>query len=237
MPSSIARCRALHRLDVDANQLIELPRRLGHLPKLAELSARRNALAVLHAAPGRFSRLEVLYLAHNALRTLPAGLASTPLRRLDLSGNPLGRVPSVLIEPSAHAFAQLRSLSLRDSNLAGVQEGLGARASIVELDLAANPALVSLPDDVFRLPMLRRLDVSRTGFTTLPESLLQMNAAATIELEGLVFATHGRLQRLWIEAMRRVGARSGPRLRPSPFDGFARRPPNDGRDPMEPDMG
>ena len=77
-------------LDVDGNNLTELPAVIGDLKELRWLRVRNNQLVGLPSSIQELNRLRGLYLDGNTLTELPAEIGDLKeLRELYVSGNPL----------------------------------------------------------------------------------------------------------------------------------------------------
>ena len=71
--------RALEKLDVSHNALVDLPATLCKLPALTELGVQRNKLSSLPEWIGEMRALEKLAVSHNPLVDLPASLCKLPV--------------------------------------------------------------------------------------------------------------------------------------------------------------
>jgi hypothetical protein len=112
LPSSLAACKALRRINLFRNRFETFPAVLAELPALQELKLARNQIAVVGDPIGRCRALEQLDLADNPLRELSEAIGDLPaLAHLDLSGAPLGRLPASL------GRVALQSLALSGSEV------------------------------------------------------------------------------------------------------------------------
>ena len=146
-----------------------MPEFYGRLPRLRTLDLGHNALSSVPDLSG-LTRLEILYLHDNALRSLPRLPAS--LTYLNVSENPLreislGELPELielrmldlgLTALPAIVAPKLRELHLRTNRLDGVPEGVRSLRELRVLDLRANE-LTSVPDWLVELPRLEKLDL------------------------------------------------------------------------------
>ena len=113
IPNEMARFRALTHLDLDRNQLHDVPGALALLPQLRSVSMRENALACLPDwlfESRLVTQLEEMHLENNQLSSVPCDLVSfTALRAVGLAHNPLRNpLQRVLHEGYALGLAYLR---------------------------------------------------------------------------------------------------------------------------------
>jgi len=87
----------LRALELQDNNLLELPATLGSLSHLQTLNVGGNSLQNLPDEIGSLKELEVLVTAGNPLVSLPSALETLPLKTLDLSGGDFGPEGSVAI--------------------------------------------------------------------------------------------------------------------------------------------
>ena len=79
----------LERIDLNNNQLTELPQSIGNLTNLKWLTLSSNQLTELPQSIGNLTNLEILLLGINKLTEPPNYIANlTNLKRLDLHRNP-----------------------------------------------------------------------------------------------------------------------------------------------------
>jgi len=103
LPPEIGMLTELEVLSLSNNQLTRLPAEIGNLSKLVELTLDQNCLTELPAEIGRLTSLEILLLSDNKLRKLPPEIGKlTKLRRLDIQENRLSELPE--------EFARIESL-------------------------------------------------------------------------------------------------------------------------------
>ena len=117
------------KLDLQYNDLKQIPRCLLELPSLAELNLSHNQLTEIPDIPKWSSVLSVLNLSHNSLSTLPLNAVASSLHNLNLSHNHICNVPLCIC-----GFTTLHMLDLSD-----------------------NPKIHTLPAEMGRLSNLTRL--------------------------------------------------------------------------------
>ena len=97
-------------LDLQHNDLKQIPRCLLELPSLTELNLSHNQLTDIPDVPEWPSALSVLNLSHNGLSTLPSNAVASSLHNLNLSHNHIRNVPLCLC-----GFSTLHTLDLSDN--------------------------------------------------------------------------------------------------------------------------
>ncbi|XP_022097332.1 plant intracellular Ras-group-related LRR protein 5-like [Acanthaster planci] len=101
-------------LDISFNKLVALPKALGCMQCLRELSAAHNKIVVLPSELGDLLRLEVLDLTGNLLRNVPGEVLVGKLRQslvtLRIGGNLLKTLP-----PEAGLLRKLEELDLSNN--------------------------------------------------------------------------------------------------------------------------
>ncbi|CAA0811285.1 Phytosulfokine receptor 1 [Striga hermonthica] len=149
---------------------------------------RQRLTGNLSESLGNLGHLRTLNLSHNNLRgSIPQSLMSLPnLETLDLSYNDLsGSFPGNINLPSITALnvseneitgrvpveicinsTAIRALSAEDNFFSGfLPVGFGNCSSLEELNLASNSLSGAIPDDLFRLFNLQRLDLRENHFS------------------------------------------------------------------------
>ena len=117
------------KLDLQHNELTQIPRCLLELPSLNELNLSHNKLSDIPDVPEWPSCLAVLDLSFNSLQTMPLGAVAPAIRALNISHNQFRTVPLCIC-----SFTTLDSLDLSD-----------------------NPDICTLPAEMGRLVGLKRL--------------------------------------------------------------------------------
>ena len=117
------------KLDLQHNDLKQIPRALLELPSLHELNLSHNQLQDIPDVPEWSSVLSVLELSHNQLTNLPLNAVASSIRNLNISFNQFRNVPLCIC-----GFTTLHTL-----------------------DLSNNPDILTLPAEMGRLSTLNRL--------------------------------------------------------------------------------
>ena len=134
------------KLDLQHNDLSQIPRCLLELPSLGELNLSHNSLEEIPDVAEWSACLTVLDLSHNQLYSLPLNVIAQAIRSLNLSFNSFKQVPLCIC-----SFTTLHSLNLSE-----------------------NQDILTLPAEMGRLTQLSRLNL--TGLKDLndpPKNLLK----------------------------------------------------------------
>ncbi|WP_375122512.1 NEL-type E3 ubiquitin ligase domain-containing protein [Pseudomonas sp. LW8] len=115
--------KQLDSLELGSNAITRLPEMLSHMPRLQRLSLANNQLKLTEQTLAKLNRLSTL-------------------RYLNLDKNPLGATPDF------SRMSQLRRLSLNDTGITELPEGLDHSAHIELMDLTAN-SITELPEWLF----------------------------------------------------------------------------------------
>ncbi|KIF62219.1 hypothetical protein NX10_11810 [Pseudomonas fluorescens] len=116
--------KQLDSLELGSNAITRLPEILSHMPRLQRLNLANNQLKLTEQTLTKLNRLSTL-------------------RYLNLDKNPLGATPDF------SRMSQLRRLTLNDTGITELPEGLDHSAHIELMDLSANK-ITELPDWLFQ---------------------------------------------------------------------------------------
>uniref|UniRef100_A0A6N2KEH8 Disease resistance R13L4/SHOC-2-like LRR domain-containing protein n=1 Tax=Salix viminalis TaxID=40686 RepID=A0A6N2KEH8_SALVM len=153
VPTTISSLKALTKLDVHSNQLINLPGSLGELINLTHLDLRANRLRSLPASFVKLTKLEVLDLSLNQFTQLPETVGSlTRLKILNVETNELEEIPYTI--GSCTSLVELR---LDFNQLKSLPEAIGELDCLEILALHYN-RIRGLPTTMGQLSSLRELD-------------------------------------------------------------------------------
>jgi internalin A len=132
---------------------------------------------------------EVPKLITNQLRTLPEELRAKNLRSIDLSGNPFGKMPELLLE-----MKQLESLNLTSIGLTEIPEdratvNLSFPHAVLQLTnlkiQIVNNQITSIPEAIGQLSNLTQLDLSGNQITSIPEAIGQLSNLTQLDLSNI----------------------------------------------------
>ena len=177
----IASCRRNRstKLILNGLGLTHLPREIGQLAHLTNLSVDNNALSTLPPEIGQLVHLTTLYLENNQLSTLPLEIGHlAKLKDLYLSNNQLSAIP-----PEIGQLANLRVLSLGDNQLSTLPPEINRLANLLELSLDGNQ-LSTLPPEISRLANLTVLSLDGNQLSTLPPEISRLSNLTTLWLEN-----------------------------------------------------
>ena len=153
-------------LNLDYNELTELPKEIGNLTQLTHLDLSINKLTELPKEIGNITQLIELYLTNNKLTKLPKEIGNlTQLTYLDLSDNELTELPKEIGN-----LLQLIALYLHNNNLTELPKEIGNLTQLTRLDLSYNK-LTKLPKEIGNLIQLTNLYLSDNELTELPKEI------------------------------------------------------------------
>jgi hypothetical protein len=143
-------------LNLEGQQLTDLPSELGLLACLESLNLSHNRLTQLPAEITSLTKLEELYASNNQLTSLPQDLGRlTDLTRLSLSGNQIESLPA-----SIGQLAKLEKLELNDNKLSRLPGEICELTNLRHLWIKNN-RLTELPTELHRLEKLRDWDFTQ----------------------------------------------------------------------------
>ena len=178
----------LTELDLDNNQLEDLPAEIGNLTNLTELYLRNNQLKDLPAEIGNLTNLTLLILESNQLKDLPAEIVNlTNLTRLDLDNNQLEDLPAEIVN-----LTNLTGLYLANNRLEDLPAEIVNLTNLTRLDLDNNQ-LEDLPAEIVNLTHLTRLVLSGNQLKDLPAEIGNLTHLTRLYL------TNNRLEDLPVE--------------------------------------
>uniref|UniRef100_A0A3B4BHQ9 Disease resistance R13L4/SHOC-2-like LRR domain-containing protein n=1 Tax=Periophthalmus magnuspinnatus TaxID=409849 RepID=A0A3B4BHQ9_9GOBI len=148
---------ALTTLDLHDNQIQSLPRAIGELQELRQLS---NQLRALPLELFSLALLSSLTLQHNLLESLPPELGQlTSLTELNLSRNHLQELPCSLGD-----LRHLQKLSLEHNQLGSLPDSVG-RLRLLDCN---NNQLTTLPSSLAQMTSLEQLFLRQNRLTLVP---------------------------------------------------------------------
>ncbi|MDQ1591242.1 MAG: internalin [Pyrinomonadaceae bacterium] len=179
LPPEIGQLTTLRDLHLDRNQLTELPPEIGQLTGLTHLSLNGNKLAQLPSEIGQLTGLTDLYVSDNQLAWLPPQIARlTKLRVLDLEENEFKALPSEIMQ-----LSRLEVLNLGLNLLRELPPEIGRLTNLTWLTLASNQ-LTKLPPNIARLKELQSLNLGVNRLRELPPEIGQLTALTWLSLMG-----------------------------------------------------
>uniref|UniRef100_A0A8C1L5A0 Leucine rich repeat containing 7 n=1 Tax=Cyprinus carpio TaxID=7962 RepID=A0A8C1L5A0_CYPCA len=177
-PDNIKCCKCLSVVEASVNPIAKLPDGFTQLLNLTQLFLNDAFLEYLPANFGRLSKLRILELRENHLKTMPN------LKELWLDNNSLQTIPG-----SVGKLRQLRYLDLAKNRIESLDADISGCESLEDLLLSSN-MLQQLPDSIGKLKKLTTLKVDDNQLTSLPNtigslSLLEEFDCSCNELESL----------------------------------------------------
>ncbi|PRQ22105.1 putative leucine-rich repeat domain, L domain-containing protein [Rosa chinensis] len=200
LPEELGDIECLVQVDASGTSIRELPCSIGMLEGLVFMSLRDcKHLVCLPSSVGGLKSLKYLYLSGcSKLEKLPDELGHVDcLEKLDVSGSGIRKLPSSigLVKNLRVSFAEsskswnmmfkpFQLLRKRSHIPAGLSVPcLSGLHSLTELNVSeCNLSQEVLPSDFGCLSSLRRFDLSRNQFITLPDSIGQLSRLESLQL-------------------------------------------------------
>uniref|UniRef100_A0A8C7XVK0 Leucine rich repeat containing 1 n=1 Tax=Oryzias sinensis TaxID=183150 RepID=A0A8C7XVK0_9TELE len=171
--------RSLEELQLDANQIRQLPKELFQLLKLRKLTLSDNEIQVLPPEIANLMLLVDLDVSRNDIYEIPESISHCKaLQVADFSGNPLTRLPATFPE-----LQSLVCLSINDISLQRLPDDFGNLSNLVSLELREN-ILTFLPDSLSELHKLEGLDLGSNELEELPKSIGNLSNLKELWLDG-----------------------------------------------------
>jgi hypothetical protein len=153
-----------------------LPDTIGNLTRLTAFVAGGMGLTDLPASFAKLTNLENLCLQQNQFREFPAAMRNLKqLDNLSFWGMPITSVP-----PWINEFTKLRSILLNGCALTRLPDELFSLPALTKLDVSNNPDITALPDTISHATSLEALTAMGCALTTLPESLASLPSLASL---------------------------------------------------------
>ena len=143
-----------------------LPREIGQLTQLKNLSIEGYSLLVLPSEIGQLTQLKNLYIERSQLTILPSEIGQlTQLKQLIVDNNRLTMLP-----PEIGQLTELECLNVSNNQLTVLPSEIGQLTHLKAL-IVRNNNLIVLPPEIGQLTHVNLLDVSRNQLTTLPPEI------------------------------------------------------------------
>ena len=174
---SIKHLKALKRLTLRYNQIMEIPEWINSLKSLEYLNLNVNNINKIPDSIGLLSKLKELSLWQNELQDLPVSICSLELlEHLNLRLNQLTLLPN-----NIGNLINLKTLNLHDNKLTYFPESLSSLKYLIALNLSWN-LLTTLPPSIAHLLSLKSLDLERNELINVPSSI---GSLASLEILNL----------------------------------------------------
>ncbi|XP_031475623.1 disease resistance protein RPV1-like isoform X2 [Nymphaea colorata] len=215
LPDSIGRLESLKELNLDSTRIRNLPESIVHLKNLNQLSLYKcELLEEIPESIGELKSLESIMVDEcGKLRSLPDSVGL--LERLEtLSMN--GLMDMRVLPSSMEKLKSLVQLNISNTGIREMFHEFGGLTKLKTIDLSNNPELIALPSSFFllssleklvahgcnwlegvdatcfgKLPSLKILDLSHSGFCSIPSSVRRLSL-----LEELILEDCKRIQSL-----------------------------------------
>lgn len=150
--NSISKLENLKVLNLDSNQVVNLPDCICNMKKIEILKLRMNKLEKLPESIGNFKYIKKLFLSKNKVRILPESIGNLmSLEELSLSYNNINHIPK-----SIENLLNLKVLDFGYNNLDKLGKYIGKLKILEFLSLHGNK-LTTLPKEITELLKLREL--------------------------------------------------------------------------------
>lgn len=157
LDGTIGGLRFLQELYLDGNEIPQLPPQMSNLRNLRVLSLNRNALVSLGFVVEDFKLLEILRVDENKISNVP---------------------------PEIGDLVRLVEFSAQKNRITSVTGNLSRCEFLQVLNLAGNPNLYSIPQDLRYCTYLRYIDVGETRITEIPPWAGDLRDLEYFVLEG-----------------------------------------------------
>ena len=179
LPRGIGNLKNLENVTLNKNNLTSLPREIGNLEKLKDLYLYSNKLNHLPREIGNLKNLETLSLDNNSLSSLPKNISNlTNLTILRLNNNRLNFLPKNILK-----LKKLIQLYLNSNHLTCLPPEIGNLTNLEILDLSNNN-LTFLPPTMGNLKKLEILDLSNNSLTSLSENIINLTNLTILRLNN-----------------------------------------------------
>lgn len=166
-------------VDLEGQNLDEVPDFIGALPELNQLYLGSNNLQDVPECIQYLSKLEVLGLSNNELHHLPHWIGSlSNLVALMLHQNQLGELPDTMDQ-----LRSLKTLTVHKNLLSALPDSICDLRKLEHLNLASNQ-LTHLPERIYQLDHLEVLSLDHNDLRHLPKSFGFLMALQYLRLNG-----------------------------------------------------
>ncbi|XP_030960912.1 probable disease resistance protein At4g19520 isoform X1 [Quercus lobata] len=191
LPKKLGNLTGLKELDVNKTAIRELPSSFEHLSNLTSLNLSdcKELLSIPNAICN-FTNIETLTLSGcSKLEDLPENIGNLiGLKKLEIIGTAVKEPPSSIFLIKNLKVLRFHgcegTLSMRSPNPVRLEvPSLSFLRSLVNLELR-NCNLQAVPNDIDRLHLLRKLNLSENNFVCLPKSIIRLSKLKDMYIEN-----------------------------------------------------
>lgn len=169
----------LESLNLSWNHMSKVPEAIRSFSRLKSLKLSQNEFTILPEWIGQLSRLQSLDIDELGLSSLPGELRHlTQLQSLDIGGNKLTLLPEWLSE-----LVKLTKLDLGNNQLEHLPLWLGLLRQLEVLHVWMNP-LLDIPNSLIELPVLRHFSFNSPVLTEIPQKVFLLRNLTRLDLSG-----------------------------------------------------
>jgi len=171
----------LTKLDLSSNKLESLPESMSGLSKLTELNLSSNLLRSLDPLDlNRLEMLRMIILNHNQIRklTFRDQICLPRLEIFDVKYNQLVSWTSSLVCP------KLKDFCCAFNKISRIENGAFSNCSDIEVFDIRDNNIGNIPEDILSLYKLKRLDITNNSMATLPPELHLLKSLVSVHHTG-----------------------------------------------------
>jgi len=177
LPEGFGNLKNLYYCYISNNNLEKLSDDFGGLSNLSQLFAGANVLNSLPETFGNLSSLDTAILSYNNIQTLPDNFGNmTDLKYLSLSYNMLNELPE-----SFGNMSSLERLFLSNNFIESLPASFSNLSNVILVDLGFNE-LYDIPADINNLSAAKTMYFNQNNISIIPESIGEMPNLETLFL-------------------------------------------------------
>lgn len=181
IPNCIAQLSQLDILDLQSNQIANIPPECCELPYLKVLNLTCNKVTLLPAAFINLVSLEYLYLNENSIREIPGGLCKIPhLKELSLNTNKISEISKKIYKVSSLQYLSLNDNQITSFPITSFWKKKSKLDNLTYLDLSHN--LIKQIPSPGKIKNLIKLKLYDNCIKEIPFSISQLRALKKLHL-------------------------------------------------------
>ncbi|XP_077987035.1 uncharacterized protein LOC144441353 [Glandiceps talaboti] len=166
-------------LQMNGNQLRNIPQDIGKLTKLQELNIANTQITETPPELYKLKNLTSLDMSNNQLKCIPEDIGNLKkLQKLDVTANQVEIIPIRLFK-----LKELNELHMDDNTIYIIPEGIGKLRALKKLSLGKNN-IKELPLDIFDLKELTELDMHENKLTTIPQDICKLKKLRRVNFQA-----------------------------------------------------